>query len=260
MAQDPEQQTPRENPHPGPTPRTSVLPFDIDEFRQEQQRTRSLFPRSRPNFAEYSGTPPPARSNFRTPRGLLGAAVWYVLLIAMLFVLLVVFVFDRFGEWSSQAAYPGSEACYNAERWLHEVNSDVARFQWALADAEVEVTNEVEAEKANDRLWQMFADMRTKLAENSAPEGLAKLRGLWLNFLDLGLMIREADQRGDTETLDRLHQEQDEVLAQRLEEEARIVRICGLADSDAVKERASKVWNSEHRQTTMWAPSSRGVN
>lgn len=259
MAQDPEQQTPQENPHPGATPRTSVLPFDIEEFRPEQQRTRSWFRLSRPNFAEYSGPPASARNNFRSACGHLGAAVWYVLLIGMLFALLVVFVFDRFGEWSSQAAYPGSEACYHAERWLHEINSDIARIQWALADAEVEVTNEVEAEEANDRLWQMFADMRTRLAENPAPEGLAKLRGLWLNFLDLGLVIREANQRGDTEILDRLHQEQDEVLAQRVEEEARIVRICGLADSDAVKERANWVWNSGHREITMWAPSFREV-
>jgi hypothetical protein len=94
----------------------------------------------------------------------------------------------------------------------------------------------------------MFADMRTSLAENPIPEELTELRGLWLQYLDLGFEIREADQRGDTESLDRLLQGQEEVLAQRLEEEARVARSCRLPDSGSATDRVSDTGNHRNRR------------
>lgn len=244
MSQDLEQQNPEEEPHPPPWMGTSVLPFDIDEFLPAQQRTRSWFGLNRPNPAENSSDDPSVGSNVGTERRRHGTTVWYVLMITML--LLLVFGIVRFGVWSSLAAYPDTSQCYQIERWIYGVDSDLTRIQWALADAEVEVTNEIVAEDANDRIWQMFADMRTSLADNPVPEELTKLRALWLQYLDLSFDIGEANQRSDFETLGRLRQEQDEVLAQRLEEEARVARSCRLPGSGSATDWESNMvrhWN-----------------
>lgn len=241
MSQDPVQQTLPENSHPTPQPGPPVLPFDIDEFLPEHQRKRSWFGLGRPNPVEYFSDGPATSSSVRTARGRHSITARHVLVITTL--LLLVFGVVRFGAWSSLAAYPGTGQCYRIERWLYGVDSDLTRIQWALADAEVEVTNDVVAEDANDRIWQMFADMRTSLAENPVPKELTELRALWLQFLDLGFEIRKANQRGDIESLDRLGQEQDEVLAQRLEEEARVARNCRLADVGHVTERVRNVGN-----------------
>lgn len=231
MQKDPEPPTPEEKSHPAPLTDTPVLPFDIDEYLPKHQRTRAWFSVGKPEPAAYS------------MRESLGATTWKVLTIVML--LFVALGVIRFSVWSFQSSYFGAERCYQIELWLHGVNSDLSRIQWALADAEQEVTSETEAEEANDRIWQMFADMRTSVAGNRAPEEVAELKALWLQFLDLGFEIREANTQGDDETSNRLRQEQDEVLALRLEEEREVLRNCRLAETGPDPSRSEVGGNSQ---------------
>lgn len=249
MPKDPEQQTPEEKSHPVLRTGNSVLPFDIDEYLPKHQRTRAGSTEGRPEPAGYSIDDPTVRSRLLPARESLGATTWKVLTIAIM--VLLVFGIVRFGVWSFQSSYPGTVQCYQIELWLHGVNSDLSRIQWALADSEEEIINETEAEEANDRIWKMFADMRTSLVRNQSPEEVAELKALWLGFLDLGFEIREANQKGDNENLNRLRQEQDEVLAQRLEEEKQVLRNCRLSDTVPSPDQVDGVGNYRNTQVAI---------
>lgn len=235
MPRDLEQQTPEEKSPPLLPTGKPVLPFDVDKYLPRHQRGRAWFLVGRPKATGYSADAPTMIS-VPPKRDSVGDRVWKALLIAAM--VLLVFGGVRLIVWKVQDPYPGMNQCYQTEWWLHGVRSDVSRVQWALEDAEEEVANAAEAGEANARIWKMFEDMRASLVRDPSPEEVAGLKALWVRFLDLGFEIRDANQKGDSETSKRLQREQDEVLVQRLEEEQRVLHDCRLADARPVSDLA----------------------
>lgn len=225
MPKEPQPQTPESKSELVPLTDSSVLPFGIDAYLPNHHRPRAWLTvgRLQPEGCSIDG--PVVRNNVPPKRKSLVGTAWRVLTLAVL--VLLVFGIIRLGIRSLHSSYPGVGRCYQIELWFHDVRSDFSRIQWAMSDAEEEISNTTEAEEANLRIGKMFSDMRTSIANRQAPEEVAELKVLWLQFLDLGVEIGEAPP----EDFDRLQQEQNQVFAQRREEERRVLHSCRLAEA-----------------------------